>query len=59
MSRVQQSASPALQAEDLGPLIEGQIGGDHDGALLVALAEDLKKQLGTGAGQWDEAQLVR
>ena len=55
---VQQSAGEALQAEDLGPPIEGQIGGDHDGALLVALAEDLKKQLGTGAGQWDEAQLV-
>ena len=45
-------------AEDPGPLVEGQVGGDQDGAPLVALAEDLEKQFRAGAGEWDEAQFV-
>ena len=48
---VQQGPGEAFRAEDLGPLVEGKVGGDQDGAPLVALAEDLKKQLGTGAEQ--------
>ena len=53
---VQQRAGEPFRAEDLGPLVEGQIGGHQDGSPLVALADDLKKQLGTGAGQGHEAQ---
>ena len=41
---VQQRSVEALRTEDLGPLIEGQVGGDQDGAPLVALAEDLEEQ---------------
>ena len=55
---VQQDSSETLQAEDLGPLVEGQVGGHQDGAPLVALAEDLEEQFRTGAGQGEEAQLV-
>ena len=47
---VQQSSGEALRAEDLGPLVEGQVGGDQDGASLVALAEDLEEQRCPGAG---------
>ena len=55
---VQQRAGEALRTEDLGPLIEGQVGGDQDGAPLVALAEDLEEQFRHGGGQGDEAQFV-
>ena len=55
---VQQRAGEPLRAEDLGPFVEGQIGGHHDGAPLVALAEDLEEQFRPGPGQWDEAQFV-
>ena len=40
---VQQRPGEALRSEHLGPLVEGQIGGDQDGAALVALAEDLEE----------------
>ncbi len=55
---VQQRSGEAFRSEDLGPLIEGQIGGYKDGALLVALAEDLEDRLGPGAGQGYKAQFV-
>ena len=45
-----------MRKVQLGPLVEGQIGGHHDGAPLVALAEDLEEQFRPGPGQWDEAQ---
>ena len=37
---VQQGPGQPLGAEDLGPLVEGQVGGDEDRPSLVALAED-------------------
>ena len=55
---VQQRSGEPFRAEDLGPLIEGQIGGDQDGAPLVALAEDLEEEFRSGGGQGDEAQFV-
>ena len=55
---VQQRAGEALRTEHPGPLIEGQVGGDQDGAPLVALAEDLEEQFSPSGGQGDEAQLV-
>ena len=39
-------------------LRSGQVGGDHDGAPLVALAEDLEEEFRAGGGQGDEAQFV-
>ena len=45
---VKQSAGEPLGAEHVGPLVEGQVGGDQDGAPLVALAEDLEEQFRSG-----------
>ena len=55
---VQQRPGQPLRAEDLGPFVEGQVGGDQDGAPFVALAEDLEEQFRAGSGQWDKAQFV-
>ena len=55
---VKQSAGEPLGAEHVGPLVEGQVGGDQDGAPFVALAEDLEEEFRTGGGEGDEAQLV-
>src|ERR1700675_1195293 len=48
---VEQSTGQALGGEHAGPLVEGQIAGDDDGAALVALAEDLEQQLGAARRQ--------
>ena len=58
MSRSKQSAGEPLGAEHVGPLVEGQVGGDQDGAPFVALAEDLEEEFRTGGGEGDEAQLI-
>ena len=55
---VEQRAGEAFGAEHLGPFVERQVGGDHDRAALVALAEDLEQQLGAGLGERHEAELV-
>ena len=55
---VQQGAGQPLRAEDLGPLVEGQIGGDQYRPSLVSLAEDLEEELSAGLGERYEAQLV-
>ena len=55
---VQQRSGQALRPEHLGPFVEGQVGGDQDGAPLVALAEDLEEEFRAGGGQGDEAQFV-
>ena len=55
---VQQGAGESFRAEDLGPLVEGQVGGDQDRTSLVSLAEDLEEEFRAGLGEWDEAQLV-
>ena len=52
---VQQRAGQPLRAEDLAPLVEGEVGGDQDGAPLAALAEGLEEQFRPGGGQGDEA----
>jgi hypothetical protein len=55
---VQQRSSQPLRSEHFSPLIEGQVGGHHCGATLVALAEHFEEQLCPGLGQWNEAQFV-
>ena len=55
---VQQGAGQPLRAEDLGPLVKGQVGGDQDRPSLVSLTEDLEEELRAGLGEWDEAKLV-
>ena len=39
---VQQGAGEPLRAEDVGPFVERQVGGDEGGPSIVALGEDLK-----------------
>ena len=48
---VEQRTGQPLGPEHAGPLVERQIAGDDGGASLVALAEDLKQQLGAGRRQ--------
>ena len=55
---VQQRSGETLRSEDFGPFVERQIGGDQDGASLVALAEDLEQQFRPGGGQGHGAQFV-
>ena len=55
---VQQRAGEAFRSEHLGSLVERQVGGDQDGAPLVALAEDLEEEFRSGGGQGDEVLLV-
>ena len=40
---VQEGTGEPLRAEDLGPLVEGRVGGDQDRSSLVALAEDFEQ----------------
>ena len=45
---VEQRPGEALGAEGLGPLVEGEVGGDQGGAAFVALGDRLEQQLGAG-----------
>ena len=47
-----------LRAEDLSPLGEGEVAGDHGGAPFIALAEHLEEQFGAGLGQRHEAEFI-
>ena len=55
---VEDGAGQAFRAEDLGPLVEGQVRGDDHGSALITLGDDLEQQLGTGLRERDEAQFV-
>ena len=58
MRRSSRAPVSRLGAEHVSPLVEGQVGGDQDGAPLVALAEDLEEEFRAGGGPGHEAQLV-
>ena len=45
--------------EDAGPLFEGFVGGQHDGAAFLALADDLEKQIGTMLVDGQIAELIQ
>ena len=49
---IENGACEAFRAEDPGPFIERQVGGDDDGATFVALRDDLEEKLGPGLAQW-------
>ena len=55
---VQQGSGEPLRAEDCGPFVKGEVGGDQDGAPFVALAEYLEEEFCPGGGTGHEAQLV-
>ena len=45
--------------KDLGPVLEGAIGGDHGrAAVVVALADDLKGELGLGGVHGEDGEVV-
>ena len=52
---VEEGPGEPLRAKDLGPLVEGQVGGSQDRAAFMALAEDFEEQLGAGLGLGYEA----
>ena len=45
---VEERAGEAFAGEDRGPFLEGQVGGDDGGAVLVAPAEDVEEQFASG-----------
>ncbi len=45
-------------AEDLAPAAEGQVGGDHDGGLLVAGGDELEEEVGGVGVEGDVADFV-
>ena len=55
---VEQGAGEALAGEQRCPFLEGQVGGDDRGAVLVAPAEDVEQQLAAGLRQRDVSEFV-
>ena len=55
---IEEGSGKPFRAKDLGPLVEGQVGGYQDRASLLALAEHLEEQLGPSLRQRHEAQFV-
>ena len=55
---IEQCAGEPFGAEDLGPLVEGQIACDQRRGALVALADGLEEQLGSGFRQGHITQFV-
>jgi len=55
---VEQGGGHLLVAEDLGPLPEGEIGGDDDRSLLVELGDQVKEQLAGVLGERQVAQFI-
>ena len=49
----------AVAVEDGGPLLEGFVGGEHDGAALVALADDLEEEVGAALIDGKVADLIK
>jgi len=47
---IEEGSGKPFRAKDLGPLVEGQVGGHQDRSSLVALAEHLEEQLGSSLG---------
>jgi len=49
----------AVAVEDSRPLLEGFVGSEHDGAALVALADDLEKEVSAALVDGKIAELVK
>ena len=55
------SSAPVRRSEPKTPVhsSKGRLGGNQDGAPLVALAEDLEQQFRAGAGEWGRSPVRR
>jgi len=49
----------AVVVEDFRPVFERAVGSNHQGALLIALADDLEEQIGTGFVDGQKPQLIQ
>ena len=47
---IEERSGKPFRAKDLGPLVEGKVGGDRSRAPLVALTEDLEQKFRLGLG---------
>ena len=52
---VEHGAGEAFVAEDLGPVLEGQVGGDDEALAFVGAADDFEEEFGAGLGEGDIA----
>ena len=55
---IQEGAGETFGAKDLGPLLEGEVGGEHEALLLVGSTDDLEEEFGAGLGERHIAQLI-
>ena len=56
---IQEGAGESLRAKHLGPLLEGEVGGEHEAVLLVCPADHLEEEFGAGLGERHIAQLIK
>lgn len=55
---IQVGAGEALGDEDLGPLLERELGGDHEALPLVGLADEVEQDRGAGSAHRDVGWLA-
>ncbi len=55
---IEQCAGEPLGAEDLGPFLEGQIGGHHEAVMFIGPTDNLEEQLGSCLGERNVSQFV-
>jgi hypothetical protein len=55
---VKQGTGESLGAKDLGPFLEGQVGGKHETMMLIGPADDFKEQFGSGFGERNVSQFI-
>jgi hypothetical protein len=55
---IEQCAGQTFGSQGFRPFIKREIAGDHSGAALVALRDQLEQQFGAGLGQRHEAQFI-
>ena len=55
---IDEGAEAGGVAEDRAPLLVGEVGRDHDGAMLMPLADDAEEQIGGTGVAGDVAELI-
>jgi hypothetical protein len=55
---VKKSPGESLGAKDLGPFLEGQVGGHHEAMMLIGPADDLEEQFGSGLGEGNISEFI-
>ena len=55
---IQEGAGEPFGAKHLGPLLEGEVGGEHEAVLFVCPADHLEEEFGAGLGERHIAQLI-